>query len=90
MISLLILVSILIGNPPYVEKDKEEIAKELENEEMIKKLMMKLNKTSEIMVGSFCFKLEKRHVLTILAPDVSNSKTKSGNGLSEIDILQQS
>ena len=25
----------------------------------------------------------------ILAPDVSDSKTKSGNGLSEIDILQQ-
>ena len=28
-------------------------------------------------------------VSIILAPDVSNSKTKSGNGLSEIDILQK-
>ena len=32
----------------------------------------------------------RKVIFNILAPDVSNSKNKSGNGLSEIDILQQS
>ena len=40
-------------------------------------------------IGLFWRFLISGYLDTILVPDVSDSKTKSGNGLSEIDILQQ-
>ena len=47
-----------------------------------------INKSAFITTSSYDVSLATQFH-TILAPVVSDSKTKSGNGLSEIDILQQ-